>query len=87
LGMFWFLYKKAYRTAAIFFLVLAAIIGIYEIFEIKASGASFGLAVVAGMSGADYVESEYKRKYVYCGDIEARNERNAIVKFSLSQNR
>ena len=79
-GMFWFLYKKAYRTAGMFFLGVAAMVIFDEYFQIKSNAAAIALAVVAGMNGAEYVEKEYKRKYIYCGDTIAENAKKAIEK-------
>ena len=82
-GMFWFLYKKAYRTAGMFFLGVAAMVILDEYFQIKSSGASIALAVVAGMNGAEYVEKEYKKKYIYCDEIVAGNAKKAVEKCLL----
>ena len=85
-GMFWFLYKKAYRTAGMFFLGVAAMVILDEYSQVKSNVASIALAVVAGMNGAEYVEKEYKRKYLYCGDVEAKNGKEAIEKQVLLHN-
>ena len=84
--MFWFLYKKAYRTAGMFFLGVAAMVIFDEYFQIKSNAAAIALAVVAGMNGAEYVEKEYKRKYIYCGETIAGNAKKAIEKHLLLHN-